>query len=723
MSATKTMLLGLCAVGLAWSACSHTGDVERERAEAMYERARELQQAGEGEAARAQAEATYERAVELADDELASRAAYLAFHTFYSAGEHRGALDWAARARDAARRGGSRRQEVQALLGAVGVLRMVGATDLARDALERAAASCAGDCGALEAWIDAGTGNVYFDAGDWAFAREAFARAALHPQGPRFAGELNRIETYLREARDGSSADAAASLRAAERLLPGLREHVGAADASPQQVRNRRATLRVLEAELLLEQGRIDAARDLVGPSEDRAVPEELAWRLDTLRGDIAHRAGQPAQALQAYERACAILAGLSADLDDLELVSWFRDRKRRPFEAAFGVRAELGQWEAAFALAERVKSSAFVDALLRGDDGESPSVPSALAGAWADASARYDRLRTSARRFLRSPLNDRGRHGRELLAGVGDKTVLSYFRTDDQYWLLLVEGGELTGGVSLGHTRDIEALVARYRQQPDDASALEALGTALLPFTAERLATLAPRDGVLYASLDGALHGVPFAALRVDGVHLVERNIVVHVPSVASLALIRDVSPDRYGEPVIVADPHSDLPGARRHALSLAGQQGLEAAVGGQATADVLRRASDARLLDLGAHTQFQATPALQFADRAVATGAILRWGLAPRVAVVSSCASARSEQRSLWGSIVGAFLASGARSVVGALWSVDDRAAERLMTDFYRHGGGVSPARGLAFAQRDAIGRGVGVSEWSGFVVAGLP
>jgi CHAT domain-containing protein len=69
-------------------------------------------------------------------------------------------------------------------------------------------------------------------------------------------------------------------------------------------------------------------------------------------------------------------------------------------------------------------------------------------------------------------------------------------------------------------------------------------------------------------------------------------------------------------------------------------------------------------------------------------------------------------------------AFFLAGARSVVGTLWAVEDRASMRLMTSFYRHlADGKSKAEALRSAKLEALTRGDPPFRWAGFVLLGEP
>lgn len=94
----------------------------------------------------------------------------------------------------------------------------------------------------------------------------------------------------------------------------------------------------------------------------------------------------------------------------------------------------------------------------------------------------------------------------------------------------------------------------------------------------------------------------------------------------------------------------------------------------------------------------------------------------------VLSACRTARRGRRTGGGTgvetLAEAFFLAGARSVVGTLWAVEDHAAMRLMTSFYRHlADGRGKAEALRSAKLEAITRGEPPSRWAGFVLLGEP
>ena len=150
----------------------------------------------------------------------------------------------------------------------------------------------------------------------------------------------------------------------------------------------------------------------------------------------------------------------------------------------------------------------------------------------------------------------------------------------------------------------------------------------------------------------------------------------------------------------------------------------GVAPLIGAPATRAALQQARTADLLHVAAHGGIAPAGAfLRLADGEVTVTDVMRWGLAPRVVVLASCASGARPGGSLWGAMGGAFLAAGSRAVVATLWSVEDAATASMIRDFYAARGDRHPHAALAAAQRKAIAAGVAPRQWAGFVVLGEP
>jgi CHAT domain-containing protein len=259
----------------------------------------------------------------------------------------------------------------------------------------------------------------------------------------------------------------------------------------------------------------------------------------------------------------------------------------------------------------------------------------------------------------------------------------------------------------------------------------------------------------------DDVLHRLPFAALRpaVDAPALAESHEISVVPS-ATLWLRWKEAVQAPAAALVLADPKLDFagsePGVAREASWTAGLRlgplphartearaatrrlggASRMLAGRRASEDFLKRTDLARygILHLATHGWIDEqhpersavflAPGADDEDGLLQIRDIVELDLAGRLVVLSACRSASGELLAGEGvmGLARAFFQAGARTVVGSLWPLRDRATSRLISDLYRHlatGADVSTA--LASAQRDAIRAGEPSAAWAGLVVLG--
>ncbi|XP_044170138.1 tetratricopeptide repeat protein 28-like [Acropora millepora] len=214
----------------------------------------------------------------------------------------------------------------------------------------------------------------------------------------------------------------------------------------------------------------------------------------------------------------------------------------------------------------------------------------------------------------------------------------------------------------------------------------------------------LGPEDDELVIVSDGALSFLPWAAV-------IESIRIRIVPSLKSYQLISSV-PKGYhkktgallvGNPCLeqLKNPLHALPCAQKEVEMIAAILKNTPLVGKQATkAEVMKRMSSVGLIHIAAHGdvvtgQIALSPNpgwTQFPkeeDYILKMSDVQAANLRARLVVLSCCHSGRG--RILKGEgVVGiarAFLAAGARSVLVALWAIDDEATMEFMKRFYQH------------------------------------
>ena len=250
----------------------------------------------------------------------------------------------------------------------------------------------------------------------------------------------------------------------------------------------------------------------------------------------------------------------------------------------------------------------------------------------------------------------------------------------------------------------------------------------------------------------DRCLNQVPFAALTDEGGrYLSEKYRIRIVPSLTTLKLIQD-SPAHYHSQtgaLIVGDPDvgevrykgkkkafSRLPFALNEAVMIGQLLGVQPLLEQHATKQaVLDRLPSVSLIHFAAHGNAErgeiSLSPVRLPNRIpkeenylLTMSDIAKVQLRAKLVVLSCCHSAHGQIRAE--GVVGiarAFLGSGARSVLVALWALRDKATEQLMCRFYEHlVRGESAGESLHQAMSWMRGNGFDtVSDWTPFMLIG--
>ena len=245
----------------------------------------------------------------------------------------------------------------------------------------------------------------------------------------------------------------------------------------------------------------------------------------------------------------------------------------------------------------------------------------------------------------------------------------------------------------------------------------------------------------------DRCLYQVPFAALREkEGAeYLSETHRIRVIPSLTTLKIIRD-SPEDYHSntgALVIGNPKVDwllpLPGARKEAEMVGRLVGVPPLVDEKATKQaVLERISSVSLIHFAAHCNAERGEiALSPIPAPNGQNAILpqeaymltmadvsRVKIRAKLVVLSCSHSGSGQMRAEEViRIARAFLGSGARSVLVALWTISDSATEQLMSRFYKHlvegeSAGESLHQAMKWMRKDGFTK---VSEWASFTLIG--
>ena len=223
--------------------------------------------------------------------------------------------------------------------------------------------------------------------------------------------------------------------------------------------------------------------------------------------------------------------------------------------------------------------------------------------------------------------------------------------------------------------------------------------------------------DGELVVVPDGPLCLAPFAAfLDSESKYLSESMRIRILPSLMCMKLI-NASPKEYHNKsgaLLVGDPclkdfttllgenrYPPLPWAKKEVEMIGAMLGIHPLTGKEATkAEVLKRIGSVALVHIAAHGKIDTgeialapNPERKYVrpeeqDFRLTIPDVQAAKLRAKLVVLSCCHSAQGKVSSE--GVVGiarAFLGAGARSVLVALWSIDDEATMEFMRSFYQH------------------------------------
>ncbi|MBL4687403.1 MAG: CHAT domain-containing protein [Nannocystaceae bacterium] len=450
-----------------------------------------------------------------------------------------------------------------------------------------------------------------------------------------------------------------------------------------------------------------DAARalELLGHPDPEA-PTDWQWQLELQRGKALLQLRRVAEAQTALRRATKVIETLRRAAGGLRIRDRVARRRREPFELLLGIHSRNADASEAVWDYERARSRAFLDAVL----GRNDRIETAEA-----FNAQLDGGASVARALNERALATRGETtGPSLRPNNG--AVVAWFSGEAATYALVFDGTAWRIESLDVASSDLRALVDEIVVRLDEGSELE------LPSSISSIFEGIPAGMPLAIVADGALVDIPFAAARIQGIPLGERNPMRRMISLFEAASDEaGVSAPRVPR-VVLSDPEGDLPGAQREGQYLAREQGFEVVSGSVATVKRATAASAAGLLHIAAHVGLDKQGAyVALSDGRLHAFDLSAWTQAPVTVILASCASARGDDSDTWGSLPAAFLAAGSRQVLATLWSVQDDDAHELVRLFYAHGGAERPVAGLQSAQRQLRERGWSARRWAAYVVFG--
>lgn len=221
-----------------------------------------------------------------------------------------------------------------------------------------------------------------------------------------------------------------------------------------------------------------------------------------------------------------------------------------------------------------------------------------------------------------------------------------------------------------------------------------------ILTVLAKEVCDLIPEGMPVLACLDSVLQQLPLQVLLVDGLPWCERNGLSLLPAVGLLRHISSEPTPRRRRSFVAGDSRDDLPGANAECLEIAGLLETEAALASKCTVSALHAALVGGPLDVlhlavhgigdrarGRYSGLVMADANQ-GGVLVPFEELISVGLDADLVVLSGCSTAVAGplHRSRMAGVAVAAIESGARSVIGCLWPVNDIATKVFMVAFYR-------------------------------------
>jgi CHAT domain-containing protein len=341
----------------------------------------------------------------------------------------------------------------------------------------------------------------------------------------------------------------------------------------------------------------------------------------------------------------------------------------------------------------------------------------------------------------------------------IPDKTALIQFSVERNHlrsWAVTKHDYRFASHAK--RERDLQGIVEHFLQAIVNhrARATARLGRELYELLLAPFRDLFPSGVALIIVPDGALHGIPFSALRsssVKGRYLIQDHPVAVAPSAhIYLRSLKWRRQERAGPLKVLAIGNPTFDRKTFRSLSLLPETVRDAVVvakfyrshtllvGKHATKRAfLELATEHDIIHIGSH----ALPNVDFPhlSRLVLagstdgeTGALYAQELIaqhldrPRLVVLASCGSARGPTSASEGvfSIARAFLAAGVPDVLGTLWNVGDRPAGRFSRELHRRVSVGEPAVGASRAAQLALLQSgdpelAAPEAWAGFELIG--
>ena len=571
----------------------------------------------------------------------------------------------------------------------------------------------------------------------------------LQDLNPRRAA-IARLSAALAFQRTGRAAKADEMLEAA------LAAFVEAGDPTNE------LAVHLARGDVLRERGELTAslaAYDLaLGQAETRALHRQI-WEAHAGRAGVLESVGKHDQALSAYRSAIETIESQRLRVESPDLRMRFLANKIDVYERAIHIRASQADSASAadaFHLTERARARSLAELLAESRASLRASIPEELAERERRLLDSIGSLAMELRRATTEPDVARARKALERAQRRQDRLEVELRRAAGAYGEIVypeattvkkvqrsLEPGEVLLEYSVGDgggllwvvrrkgldlhrlpsANEIERAVAAFFERgARDAPALggrrpgmtelETLSALVLPAKVDLTGLKR-----LIVVPDGALHRVPFGALRREGRFLIENHETVVAPSATTFRWMRATGISSastgfagLGDPRVADDDERFSPlrfagGALRSAADRFPATERVVLTGADFTAERLRSLPLSRYRfvhfathgwldgDQPRHSGLLLSPSGE--DDFLYLDEILELDLNAEVVVLASCKSGAGELLRGEGLIglTRAFLYSGAASVLVSQWNVNDRSTARFMDVFYEN-----IARGVA-------------------------
>lgn len=499
----------------------------------------------------------------------------------------------------------------------------------------------------------------------------------------------------------------------------------------------------------LLETGKIQEAKkgyDQLLKNPRIEYNRDIYWLALFDRGRIAEKEGNLPEAIRFYEKAVSVIEEQRSTINaEASRIGYVGDKQQvyhRLIAALFSA-ARQGQ---AFEYVERAKSRALVDllaskkkfAVRKGDEKEIQAILDQLDSLQAEGLIQENKSGSrgiSQRRRLDFETKEKLKAKAPELASLvtvtpvsiaeiqsqlrPDETLVEYYYADEDLYAFLLTR-ESVKAVSLngrGLLTEIQGLRASLEDPGTDdynifsEGLYQKLIKPLEPLLATPNLILVPH---------GALHYLPFNALKEAGEYLIDRYSLRYLPSASVMNHL--AGKDVKGRETLMAVGNPLFQGEKQ-ALSYAEEEVRSVAktfpqstilVGKDATETSFKKISRSfNYIHLATHGVFEADNPLNSGllltldrenDGILSAAELYSLELDADLLTLSACETGLS-QISNGDDLVGltrGFLYAGSRAIVASLWSVDDKATAELMTQFYANLKTMNKRDALREAQR---------------------